>query len=425
MRERLGLLRHLLIIEANRIQKNITLNENVVQALLGSVTYGNVGQLKSNIQLVCAQGFLNNMQNQTEIQITFDQLPPNIKDGLTLLANNRKELGELTQLLEPTMTIYPDNDTKVIDSTGGYELPYNLYEIIGDKAAVLKNEGLDQEAINNFILTDINVHLKTFYRGAKIAQAEDNLNEIVDQEIIDITKAIMKELTTNYDYALSSNFLYAMSLHISSFIKRVQLGRPLRAVSSDIVEMVKAYPLEQKMASRVKELLEEHYHFPVPESEVYYLAILLVSLKSSPASGQVGIIVAAHGKSTASSMVQVVEQLLSADNLRAFDMSLEMSPQTALAGIAQEVRELDRGNGVLLLVDMGSLSTFSERLTKETGVQVRSLDMVTTAMVLEAARKTTLIDRDLDAIYKELREFNGYSRQIEPPKKSWVKKPIT
>ena len=422
MRERLGLLRHLLIIEANRIQKNITLNENVVQALLGSVTYGNVGQLKSNIQLVCAQGFLNNMQNQTEIQITFDQLPPNIKDGLTLLANNRKELGELTQLLEPTMTIYPDNDTKVIDSTGGYELPYNLYEIIGDKAAVLKNEGLDQEAINNFILTDINVHLKTFYRGAKIAQAEDNLNEIVDQEIIDITKAIMKELTTNYDYALSSNFLYAMSLHISSFIKRVQLGRPLRAVSSDIVEMVKAYPLEQKMASRVKELLEEHYHFPVPESEVYYLAILLVSLKSSPASGQVGIIVAAHGKSTASSMVQVVEQLLSADNLRAFDMSLEMSPQTALAGIAQEVRELDRGNGVLLLVDMGSLSTFSERLTKETGVQVRSLDMVTTAMVLEAARKTTLIDRDLDAIYKELREFNGYSRQIEPPKKELSEK---
>ena len=48
--------------------------------------------------------------------------------------------------------------------------------------------------------------------------------------------------------------------------------------------------------------------------------------------------------------------------------------------------------------------------------------MVTTAMVLEAARKTTLIDRDLDAIYKELREFNGYSRQIEPPKKELTEK---
>ncbi|MCP0887392.1 sigma 54-interacting transcriptional regulator [Ligilactobacillus sp. WILCCON 0076] len=420
MRERLQLLKHLLVIEANRIKKNIRLNEDVVQALLGSVTYGNVGQLKSNIQLVCAQGFLNSIQNKTEILITFAQLPPNIKEGLSLLANNRKELGELTKMLEPAMIVRPDNDMHVIDESGDYELPYNLYEIIGDKAAVLKSEGLDQSAINNFILTDINVHLKTFYQGAKKVQTENNLNEIVDQEIIDITRNIMQELETKYEYSIGSNFIYAMSLHISSFIKRLQSGQPLRAVSSDIVEMVKEYQLEQKIAEHIKALLEEHYHFPVPESEMYYLAILLVSLKTAPTSGKVGIVVAAHGKSTASSMVKVVEQLLSVDNLKAFDMSLDMSPQIAFQGICQEVKEIDHGNGVLLLVDMGSLSTFSDRLTASTGIQVKSLDMVTTAMVLEAARKTSLIDSDLTTIYKELREFNGYSRQIQIPEKKVV-----
>ncbi len=55
-KERLELLKALLSLEANRINKQIRLTEDVVQALLGSVTFGNVGQLKSNIQLVCAQG---------------------------------------------------------------------------------------------------------------------------------------------------------------------------------------------------------------------------------------------------------------------------------------------------------------------------------------------------------------------------------
>lgn len=56
-REQLQLLRQLLGIEANRTDRDIKLSEDVVKALLGSVTFGNVGQLKSNIQLVCAQAF--------------------------------------------------------------------------------------------------------------------------------------------------------------------------------------------------------------------------------------------------------------------------------------------------------------------------------------------------------------------------------
>lgn len=86
-------------------------------------------------------------------------------------------------------------------------------------------------------------------------------------------------------------------------------------------------------------------------------------------------------------MVQVVTELLNVDNLVAFDMSLEMSPTVALNEIIAKVKQVDRGNGVLLLVDMGSLSTFSAKITEETDIKVKTIDMVTTAMVLEAAGK--------------------------------------
>ena len=391
-REQLQLLRQLLGIEANRTDKDIKLSEDVVKALLGSVTFGNVGQLKSNIQLVCAQAFLNSMQDENEMEIEFDSLPQNIKDGIPRLANNRTELSKLSRLLEPMMVVHPNDASKIQSESDSYELPYNLYEIIGSKASLLKEEGLDQPAINNFILTDINLHLKSFYREAKVDQKETNLNEIVDQSTIDLTKKIKERLQNDYVYNAGDNFIYAMSLHISSFIKRIRSGKPMRAVSGDIVTMVKDYPEDLRLAEQVKKMIEQYYKFIVPESEVYYLAVLLVSLNSVPKSGSVGVVVAAHGNSTAASMVQVVNKLLGAENLASFDMSLEMSPKIALKGIIEKVKEVDQGNGVLLLVDMGSLSTFSEQITNETDIPVKTIDMVTTAMVLEAARKTSLID---------------------------------
>ena len=225
----------------------------------------------------------------------------------------------------------------------------------------------------------------------------------------------MQMLKKDCGYHVGENFIYAMSLHLSSFIKRVQSGRPMREVSDDLVAMVKDYPADLKLAEKIKAMLEDHYDFIVPASEVYYLAVLLISLNSVPKHGKVGVVVAAHGNHTASSMVQVVTELLNVDNLVAFDMSLEMSPTVALNEIIAKVKQVDRGNGVLLLVDMGSLSTFSAKITEETDIKVKTIDMVTTAMVLEAARKTALIDSDLELVYHELNEFNGYSRKAEEP----------
>ena len=415
MRERFGLLKQMLLIEANRIHKKIYFDEDVARSLIGSVTYGNVGQLKSNVQLVCAQGFLNNIQEKDAIYLHFEQLPPNIKDGLSRLANDREQFGDLAKMMDPQMVVAPDDSTALINDEDNYELPYNLYEIIGDKAALLSKEGLDQEAINNFIMTDINVHLKGFYSDKHLERDQDDLYEIVDQDVVDLTNRL-KQILKDAGYQISTNFLYAMSLHISSFIKRVESGKPLRKVAPNMISMVQDYPQEFEYAKLVKDEIENHYHLPVPDSELYYLAVLLISLQAEKQNGKVGIVVAAHGNSTASSMVQVVDQLLNPDNLTAFDMSLDMSPQEALKGIEEKVRQVDSGNGVILLVDMGSLSTFDEKISEHTGIKVKSVDMVTTALVLETARKTSLIDSDLENVYREISEFSGYSRTTEREK---------
>ncbi len=129
--EKIDLVKIMIADEANRIERQISLTEDVVKALIGSVTYGNIGQLKSNIQLICARGFLNHI-NSPEISITIDDLTEGIRSGLIQLASNQVAMSELSKLLEPKITVYP-NDTIMKIQSDSYELPYNLYDIIGTK----------------------------------------------------------------------------------------------------------------------------------------------------------------------------------------------------------------------------------------------------------------------------------------------------
>lgn len=427
-KEKIDLLRAMISMEASRIQRKISLSEDVVKALIGSVSYGNIGQLKSNVQLVTARSFLNHM-DQDELTITMDELTDGIKEGMMQLASNRDALAELSKYLEPQMVVSP-NEPLVTIQSDSYELPYNLYEIIGDKAALLKSDGLDQEVINNFITTDINVHLKSFYKDHGFTfDTEHKLAEIVDQQIIDVTKEIYLFARKQLSYDFQSNFIYAMSLHISSFLKRIQVGEQRQhKLNENIRNMVLDYPREFEVAQEIKAIIESNYQMTIPDSESYYLAVLLISLRENQEVGRIGVVVAAHGKSTATSMVQVVSQLLNVENLRAVDMPLEMQPKEALAQIISTVEEVNEDSGVILLVDMGSLATFTDEIMRQTGIEVRTVDMVTTPIVLETARKTTLIDTKLDDLYDSLKNFQGYAEikqtQEIDPLAPWKKRAI-
>lgn len=415
--EQVELVRVMVAMEANRIQRNITLAEDVVKALLGSVTYGNVGQLKSNVQLVCARGFMLHM-NQDKITITLNDLTDGIKSGLVQLSADRFKTTDISPYLEPKMIVTP-NEIEELIKTDTYELPYNLYDIIGDKAALLKMEGLDQETINHFISTDINIHLKSFYKDHGFTfDTETRLAEFVDKHVIEVSNRIATLVSERLNTYFQQNFVYAMSLHISSFLKKIHEGET-RETNANIRDMATNYPKEFQVAQEIRQLVEHEFQVRIPESEDYYLTVLLVSLREDQPTGKIGVVVAAHGNSTASSMAQVVRELLDVNNLKAVDMPLDMHPRTAFEKIREAVLQVEEGSGVLLMVDMGSLASFNDELQKETRVPIRTLDMVTTPLVVEAARKSSVLGSGIEELYESLKGFRGYGKvalEEEKPK---------
>jgi transcriptional regulatory protein LevR/transcriptional regulator with AAA-type ATPase domain len=408
LQEKITIIRLLLSDEVQRINKPVKITVESIKALIGSIGSGNVGQLKSNIKLLCAKAFLNGIDNPNYIEIDFKILPSKIKTGLLTLSANRNELSELSTYIDEPLFIMPEGEKLLVNEEIDKD-SFNLYQVVEDKVDLLKGEGISNELIKQIVATDVNVYIKSFYnKQDSHMTARQRLLKIVDKDLVDFTEAIniLAQKRLNREYR--DRFLYAFSLHLSAFLKRVKAKQELSY--SEIEGALPKDSLEFQVALEIKDKIEEHYHIEVPKAEIEYFALLLSSVKEDEKEEKVVIIVATHGKSTASSMVEVAQKLFSTNdtNLMAIDMPLDVSPQDILEKMVCKLEDLNYQKGVLLLVDMGSLCNFGTLIMERLKVQVKTIDMVSTPLILEAMRKADIVGMDLNSIYESLLNFKGY-----------------
>lgn len=136
-----------------------------------------------------------------------------------------------------------------------------------------------------------------------------------------------------------------------------------------------------------------------------------------------GVLVIAHGDSTATSMAEVANSLLGTRCAEGINAPLSESPQQVLARVREHIKNKKRKAGYVFLVDMGSLSTFGEIIEKEMDMPVRVVQLVSTLHVLETARKVVLgycVD-DIFADVSNIVLFNE-SKQEPSEKKEYHKK---
>ncbi len=142
----------------------------------------------------------------------------------------------------------------------------------------------------------------------------------------------------------------------------------------------------------------------MPEIEVIYLTMVIQSIRTLEENKRVGIVVAAHGNSTATSMVEVATELLGSTPIIAIDVPLTVSPVEIVDRLIQGIKKVDEGEGVLMLVDMGSLAMLESKLEQKTGTKIKTISNVTTSMVLDTVRKVNYLDLNLYAIFDSVQK---------------------
>ena len=407
LKEKLEIMTVLFTEEARSIKRPVKISSDAVKAIVGSIGTGNVGQLKSNIRLLCAQAFLNGIRTDGHIEITYQMLPPKIKSGILSMSRAREDTALISRYIEKDLYVTPTNRGKLPKEDE--DEPFNLYQMVENKVNMLKREGIAEDLIQQIVVADVNMYVKSFYNQNDDVSLSvyDRLLKIIDIDMVKFAQQVV-DLVERYMKLVSyERFLYAFGLHLSSMFNRLKDEQPIHNVLEGTVDM---NSVEFKLATKIKLMIEEKYDISVSKSETEYFAMLLQSLKQEDKSQRVVIAVAMHGEYTASSMVNVARKLYSANKttLLAFDMPLECRPDDMLNKIVDQLQNTDCREGVLLLADMGSLCSFGPILEERLGVPVKTLGMVTTPFVLEAMRKVDIAGISLSAVYDSLKTFTGY-----------------
>ena len=388
--ERASLIENFFEEESKRIGKKIDVETDAFTALLNYECLNNIGELKGNIQIGCAKAFLRTMFTEEKVKISIDDFSEEVRAGLLL----SKKISSKDLKLK----INGDADFNDEYTEDKYSLSKDIYEFIDKETESLKKRGLKEDEIKNKISNEVEGFINNHLSSIKNHSSEDDIKRIVNNDLYDFLNNFMYLAEYKLKRNISKNIFLGLLLHIDTFIGRMRENRLIANPKIDKIR--KKYPEEFKMAMMLSEKLEQKYELTVPMDEIGFITMFFAA-DVEKIEGRVTVIVAMHGNCTASSMAEVTNQLLNANHAIGFDMPLSMKPEIALNEIENIIKENHEGVGAILLVDMGSLKFFDKIIKTNTGIDVKAVDMVTTATVIEATRKA-LMHQSLEEIVKSV-----------------------
>lgn len=400
LEERVNIITLFLKQEATRLNQTIVMDRN---ALLGFILYnaeGNIGQIKRDLKLVCAKAFLNYRTKEEEqlvIQVT--DLPLFVQKGLLKRKEKAEALNRLLEGYHSDVYFEPGTTDKVWsqDVTQNMDVYSNIDEDVLSLGE-FEPGNVDLEA-----LMDKNIH-QYFEVYVDELSRNDIHKELIEEDIWTLMDTLYDVAEERLDRCFNQKTRFTFALHLQSSVERIKQNRGI--VHPNLNEVRKKYLTEFQVAIELSGMIETALDIEIPFDEIGFITMFLtldLSDEQQSDDKQVAVFLLMHGQSTATSMLEAVQELLGTTAGVAFNMPLDME----VTGMYNDVKHYVLDNkealskGVLLLTDMGSLNSFGHMLMEETGVVIKSISMVTTLVVLEAVRLASS-GRGLKDIYNNI-----------------------
>ena len=367
--ERLNLVYTLFNNEQKRIAKPLSISDQVLDMLANYQPTGNIGDLKNAIKLTIARANADQKDNET-ITLTAYNLP------LDVLNKSKVEVYHPSS--KPIMIT---NETEVDD---------------------LIERNFPEKKI---FLNSLNKLLKVYEQSDdNLAECESKLKQIVYQlfdsllfeknnsdhipllsYVIDGVNHLFEQMKTAYQLKISNNAVYAVSYYLFERQKfqwsseEIKNQKALVKLNKDVHQRyLDIYVYVTKLINLIKTNLD----IELNEVDYIFLTIYLNKLEIITKTGLIKAIVIAHGYATAGSIANVVNRLLGAHTLDAFDMPINVSTQEIADKIIDYTENNDVTHGLIILVDMGSLKEIETLFPRQINAPILLINNVSTLLAL-------------------------------------------
>lgn len=391
--------------EAIRLRREIHVSPDVIRALLYYRCPNNVGQLKVDIQLMCAKAFADHVSTKKK-QVQLDPLdvPPHVKEGWILSKPREDEVS-----LHEGWYVFHPAEREEMFVIAHREPEQTVYEKIEKRYNELKARGVDDDELDLLMEMDIENYFTYYLKRVSRRVREGGSVKIVRPEILKLAEEILEFAEEKLCRKFCAEVLQSLALHIQASADRIKKGGKI--VNPRLNQVRRKYKAAFVTAIDCLKKIEDRLNIDLPIDEAGFLTMFFVldPTESKDAGETVQILVLAHGNGIAAAMAEVANQLLGTRYASAVDIPLTMSPKEAFERVKEQIQKT--ASGVLLLADMGSLVRFDEMLEDELNIPVKAIPMVSTLHVLEATRKA-MLGYTLEQLHEDLKQLTPFDAEL-------------
>lgn len=327
--------------EAEILKKNICVDSEYFRRMLNLHEEGNIGAVKSKIKVLCAQAY--SQQREEELRIT---TPGKESSDSFHFYWNRPEKKKW-------MSSY-----QIFSNITGCFVPGMNYSKI-------------EEVLELF--------LQTITRRLEENKKENNFCEIPPfRHYEEKCRNSINKILKSYGYRLNE-------LEIDEFYKMVIavlfdetfFGAAFKISGYE----KKKYRKYEVMISRILDAVLEDYNDNVRE---FLQTILTVWLSDKvKVKSKINALILMHGEHSASSMASLANEMIGDYVYEAFDMPIQVHTEDLIVKGNDYVRDIETNEGLVLLVDMGSLERMYDKISRNVDGDLVIVNNVSTAFALE------------------------------------------
>ncbi|HHY41796.1 MAG TPA: sigma 54-interacting transcriptional regulator [Thermoanaerobacterales bacterium] len=213
--ERYQIIKEFFNKEADRIGVKVKVTQEALRALLLYDCPGNIGQLRSDIQVACARGFLNFIGKQKDyVEVDLIDLPVHARRGLLKIQNRKPEVETL---LKSDLIARPGQiELRVEPKEDLYTLPGEIYQYIEERFQELEVQGLNQDVINAVIGEELESKFQQLIKRVESSHktlAKHDLEKIVGKKIIELAEKVT-EIAGKRLGRVDKHLFYCLAVHL-------------------------------------------------------------------------------------------------------------------------------------------------------------------------------------------------------------------
>ncbi|MDF7639801.1 sigma 54-interacting transcriptional regulator [Lactobacillus sp. ESL0791] len=383
--------------ESQNTQQNIYVSRDILLLFLFGNFTGNIGHLKSSIQYACASAFLRYVSedNFSRLELVLSDIPKFLLEQVKTPNNADKNFVYSL----PNTLIFNYKEKGGSQNSVDALNYYNVSEIKTTKYLEAANTDTKAKSeLKSEIVKYMNCLIADY---SKLANDQYGINNktILETFINKDVKEIIFNAIRPYATSLKSCEYCSQLLtyHISKLVS-VSHKVDSNSLTDGFIEQ-----LTDKIFTEIEVKTKKYY----TNNDQLFFAEILNHLLFEAEEGKIGIIIIMHGNSTASSMAEVVNQLLKTKHVHAINMHLSDDLNKIYNQAKDLVRKVNEGQGILILADMGSIVTFEDRLQHETQLPIKVLSNVSTPIAIEATNYILSSKDTLESIYSKLVKKNN------------------